>query len=125
MEGADYIMALILKRVTHPYECVRCCITKKLISYGEEYYWDPNDNFIVDFNYYYDRQMAMKMEAAQEKVNQAMSMLDYKQQMLEAERAFLEKTMFDREIYDPSKHGPLEDYLNKETGRDLNKGGGK
>jgi hypothetical protein len=54
-----------------------------------------------------------------------MSMLDYKQQMLEAERAFLEKTMFDREIYDPSKHGPLEDYLNKETGRDLNKGGGK
>ena len=125
MEGADYIMALILKRVTHPYECVRCCITRKLISYGEEYYWDPNDNFIVDFNYYYDRQMAMKMEAAQEKVNQAMSMLDYKQQMLEAERAFLEKTMFDREIYDPSKHGPLEDYLNKETGRDLNKGGGK
>ena len=125
MEGADYIMALILKRVTHPYECVRCCITKKLISYGEEYYWDPNDNFIVDFNYYYDRQMAMKMEAAQEKVNQAMSMLDYKQQMLEAERAFLEKTMFDREIYDPFKHGPLEDYLNKETGRDINKGGGK
>ena len=32
-------MALILKRVTHPYECVRCCVTKKLISYGEEYYW--------------------------------------------------------------------------------------
>ena len=118
-------MALILKRVTHPYECVRCCITRKLISYGEEYYWDPNDNFIVDFNYYYDRQMAMKMEAAQEKVNQAMSMLDYKQQMLEAERAFLEKTMFDREIYDPAKHGPLEDYLNKETGRNLDKGGGK
>lgn len=125
MEGADYIMALILKRVTHPYECVRCCITRKLISYGEEYYWDPNDNFIVDFNYYYDRQMAMKMEAAQEKVNKAMSMLDYKQQMLEAERAFLEKTMFDREIYDPAKHGPLEDYLNKETGRNLDKGGGK
>ena len=118
-------MALILKRVTHPYECVRCCITRKLISYGEEYCWDPNDNFIVDFNYYYDRQMAMKMEAAQEKVNQAMSMLDYKQQMLEAERAFLEKTMFDREIYDPAKHGPLEDYLNKETGRNLDKGGGK
>ena len=111
-KGADYFMALILKRVTHPYECVRCCITKKLISYGEEYYWDPNDNFIVDFNYYYDRQQAMKMEAAQEKVQKAMS-------MLEAERAFLEKTMFDREIYNPAKHGPLEDYLDKEKGGDL------
>ena len=42
-------MALILKRITNPYECVRCCITKKLISYGEEYYWDPIDNFVVDF----------------------------------------------------------------------------
>ena len=107
-------MALILKRVTHPYECVRCCITKKLISYGEEYYWDPNDNFIVDFNYYYDRQLAMKREAAQADVANAMHMLDYKQQMLDAERAFLEKTMFDREIYNPSKHGDLDTYLEKE-----------
>ena len=112
-------MALILKRVTHPYECVRCCITKKLISYGEEYYWDPHDNFIVDFNYYYDRQQAMKREAAMKDVEKAMSMLDYKQQMLEAERNFLEKTMFDREIYNPAKHGPLKDYLDKEKGGDI------
>ena len=118
-------MALILKRVTHPYECVRCCITKKLISYGEEYYWDPNDNFIVDFNYYYDRQLAMKREAAQEKVNQAMSMLSYKEQMLAAEREFLERTMFDRDIYDPNKHGPLEEYLAKERGENPNEGGDK
>jgi hypothetical protein len=68
--------------------------------------------------------MAMKREAAQEKVNKAMGMLDYKQQMLNAERDFLEKTMFDREIYDPSKHGPLEDYLARERG-DISKGGGK
>jgi hypothetical protein len=36
--------------------------------------------------------------------------------MLNAERDFLEKTMFDREIYDPAKHGPLEDYLAQERG---------
>lgn len=117
-------MALILKRVTHPYECVRCCVTKKLISYGEEYYWDPNDNFIVDFEYYYDRKMAMKKQEAMYKVDQAMGMLDYKQQMLEAERDFLEKTLFDREIYDPEKHGPLDDYLAKECG-EAPKGGDK
>ena len=57
-------MALILKRITNPYECVRCSVTKKLITYGEEYYWDPIDNFVVDFEYYYDRKLAMKREEA-------------------------------------------------------------
>lgn len=120
-------MALILKRITNPYECVRCSVTRKLISYGEEYYYDPNDNFIVDFNYYYDRKLAMKREEAQHKVNQAMGMFDYKQQLIAEERAFLEKTLFDREIYDPIKHGPLKEFLDKEMGKDLscNKGGDK
>ena len=117
-------MALILKRITHPYECVRCCVTKKLISYGEEYYWDPQDNFIVDFNYYYDRKMEIKRQEAMHKVNQAMGMLDYKQQLLEAERDFLEKTLFDREIYDPNVHGPLDEYLAMERGEQP-KGGDK
>lgn len=107
-------MALILKRITNPYECVRCCITKKLITYGEEYYWDPIDNFVVDFEYYYDRKLAMKREEAMWKINQATSGLAYKQQMLNAERDFLEKTLYDREIYDPVKHGNLLEYLAKE-----------
>ena len=62
-------MALILKRITNPYECVRCSVTKKLITYGEEYYWDPIDNFVVDFEYYYDRKLAMKREEAMWKIN--------------------------------------------------------
>lgn len=107
-------MALILKRITNPYECVRCSVTRKLITYGEEYYWDPIDNFIVDFEYYYDRKLAMKREEAMWKINQATSGLSYKQQMLAAERDFLEQTMYDREIYDPVKHGNLLEYLAKE-----------
>ena len=107
-------MALILKRITNPYECVRCSITRKLISYGEEYYWDPIDNFIVDFEYYYDRKLAMKREEAMWKVHQATNQLSYKEQMLSAERDFLEMTLFDREIYDPVKHGDLLEYLAKE-----------
>jgi hypothetical protein len=110
----DIHMALILKRITNPYECVRCSVTNKLISYGEEYYWDPIDNFIVDFEYYYDRKLAMKREEAMWKVHQATNLLSYKQQMLNAERDFLEQTMYDREIYDPVKHGNLLEYLAKE-----------
>ena len=67
--------------------------------------------------------MAMKKQEAMYKVQEAMGMLDYKQQMLEAERAFLEKTMFDREIYDPDKHGDLEKYLAKERGEVSDEGG--
>ena len=121
-------MALILKRITNPYECVRCSVTNKLISYGEEYYWDPIDNFIVDFEYYYDRKLAMKREEAMWKVHQATSLLSYKQQMLNAEIDFLEQTMYDREIYDPVKHGNLLEYLAKEQFGEpptFTKGGGR
>ena len=107
-------MALILKRITNPYECVRCSVTNKIISYGEEYYWDPIDNFVVDFNYYYDQKLAMKREEALYKVNQATSLLSYKQQLINAERDFLTKTLYDREIYDPNIHGSLNEYLAKE-----------
>jgi hypothetical protein len=53
-------------------------------------------------------------------------MLSYKQQMLNAERDFLEQTMFDREIYNPIKHGNLLEYLAKEQFGEppiINKGG--
>ena len=107
-------MALILKRITNPYECVRCCVTRKLITYGEEYYWDPIDNFIVDFEYYYDRKLAEQRQAAYNRINEATSLLDYKQQMLAAERDFLTRTLFDREVYDPRIHGPLKEYITNE-----------
>lgn len=121
-------MALILKRITWPYECVRCSVTGKLITYGEEYYWDPQDNFIVDFNYYYDLQLEQKRQAEMWKVYEASDMLSYKQQMLAAEREFLNKTLFDREIYDPKKHGELLEYLAKEQFGEpptFTKGGGR
>lgn len=108
-------MALILQRITHPYECIRCCVTKKLITYGEEYYWDPIDNFVVDFEYYYDRKLAMQREANMYKIQNAMNALSYKQQMINAERDFLEKTLFDREVYDPRIHGELNAYLEQEA----------
>ena len=48
------------------------------------------------------------------KIQNAMNALSYKQQMINAEREFLNKTLFDREIYDPKKHGELDKYLEQE-----------
>jgi hypothetical protein len=48
--------------------------------------------------------------------------------MLNAERDFLEQTLYDREIYDPVKHGNLLEYLAKEQFGEppiINKGGKK
>ena len=52
--------------------------------------------------------------------------VDLLQQMLAAERDFLEQTLYDREIYDPNKHGNLLEYLAKEQFGEppiINKGG--
>lgn len=39
-------MALHLKRITDPYFCCHCDITRKLITYGDYYYEDDEDGFI-------------------------------------------------------------------------------
>jgi hypothetical protein len=70
--------------------------------------------------------MMMKREEAMYKIRQATDPLSYKQQMIEAERSFLEQTLYDREIYDPAKHGNLLEYLAKEQFGEppiINKGG--
>ena len=91
-------MALVLKRITNPYECVRCHITRKIISYGEEYYEDDDDGLIVDFNYYYDLKLAKRREEAMPAVQQAMDRFGYQQALIQKQREFLNKTMFDRPL---------------------------
>lgn len=91
-------MALVLKRITSPYECVRCSITRKIISYGEEYYEDDEDGTIIDFNYYYDTKMAKKIEEAMPNVEASMDRFGYQQMLIQKQREYLQKTMFDRPI---------------------------
>lgn len=91
-------MALVLKRITDFNECVRCDITKKLISYGEEYYEDTEDGFIVDFEYYYDTVLKNKRDAAMPIYEAAMDRYSYQQQLIEQERQFLSKSLFSRQL---------------------------
>lgn len=94
-------MALMLKRVTNPYECVKCSITKKLISYGEEYLEDDIDGTIVDFNYYYDKKINKKRQEAYDTlVNDAMDRFAYRQSLIQKQRDFLDKTILDRPLVD-------------------------
>lgn len=89
-------MALILKRIINPYECVRCDITRKIISYGEEYYEDDEDGTIIDFEFYHDSKWAKKKEEGIAEFEKRIGEIDYRMQMAQRQRDFLRETMLDR-----------------------------
>lgn len=93
-------MALQLKRITWPYDCVKCDITRKLIAYGDFYYEDDEDGLIVDAEYYYQRKMQDKFEEAlmNPELNVPQDVMSYKTAMLQAERKFLDRGLLDRPV---------------------------
>lgn len=103
-------MALELKRITDPYYCVKCDITRKLLAYGDYYYEDTEDGLIVDANYYYDRKMMKKYEEAMmnPELNVGQDVISYKTMLRQKEREFLDRGLLDRPILGknyPSKEG--------------------
>lgn len=93
-------MALMLKRITNPYEAVKCSITKEWIMYPDYYYEDDQDGLIVSYDYYCEEKKRRKLEKAEKDVNLATSAVEYKVLLKEKEREFLEKTLFERPIFD-------------------------
>lgn len=93
-------MALHLKRITDPYFCCHCDITRKIIAYGDYYYEDDEDGFIVDYNYYYDKKMAEKTMQAMKnpEISHGLDSVSYHTMMRQAERAMLDRTLFEREL---------------------------
>lgn len=93
-------MALHLKRITDPYFCCHCDITRKLIAYGDYYYEDDVDGFIVDYNYYYDKKLAQQRAEAMQnpEIAHAHDSMSYHVMMRQAERAMLDRTLYEREL---------------------------
>ena len=91
---------LHLKRITDPYFACKCDITKKLIAYGDYYYEDDEDGFIVDYNYYYDRKKQQRMEQAlnNPEIAATFDSISYKTMMWEAERQMLDRSLFKRKL---------------------------
>lgn len=97
-------MALVLKRMIHPYEALKCHITGKILAWGDYYYEDDVDGLVVDFNYYYDTKQAMKQEQASYLIEEALTMKEYEIKMKEAEREFLHSTVFERPLRADNLH---------------------
>lgn len=94
-------MALHFKRITWPYEAIKCDITKKLLTYGDYYYEDDVDGLIVDATYYHTRKRAEKLQAAQDDLRNALNPEEYRLKMRQAEREYMEMTLMDRAVYNP------------------------
>lgn len=91
-------MALELKRITIPTECLKCHITGKIIAWGDYYYEDDVDGFVVDFKYYHDEKERRKLKEAEAQIERALTQEEYKQRMKQAEHEFLTATVFDRPL---------------------------
>lgn len=90
-------MALILCRITEPYECIRCDVPHyKLLAYGDEYFLDTTDGTIIDFQYAYDRKWAAKKEEGMRQAEKYLDNLSYLQSLHQAEAEYLDKTLLDR-----------------------------
>ena len=105
-------MALVLKRITWPYDAVKCDITRKLLAYGDYYYEDDEDGLIVDADYYYRRKMEEKYEKAYQnpELNVPQDAMSYRIAMLQAERRHLDRGLLDRPVAGkthPTKGGDL------------------
>ena len=107
-------MALILCRITDPYECIRCDVPYyKLLAYGDEYFLDTDDGAIIDFEYAHDRKKKKKREEGYAKAQQYMEGFDYISSLREAEREYMNKTLLDRkQWYEEDKDTWDIDYAN-------------
>lgn len=91
------LLALILCRITEPYECIRCDVPRyKLLAYGDEYFLDTTDGTIIDFNYAHDRKWAAKREEGIRKADKYLDDLSYISALHQAEAEYLEETLLDR-----------------------------
>lgn len=93
-------MALVLKRITWPYDCVKCDITRRLLSYGNYYYEDDEDGLIVDAEYYHQRKMANRYEEAMQnpELMSGADAMSYQAAMRAAERKYLDRGLLDRPV---------------------------
>ena len=93
-------MALVLKRITWPYDCVKCDITRKLLAYGDFYYEDDEDGLIVDAEYYFERKMQKEYEKAfkNPELYAGADAISYQTAMRQAERNLLDRGLLERPV---------------------------
>lgn len=90
---------LHLKQVTQPFAWERDHITGEYIKYGQFYYWDDDDNFVVSRKTYMKfKDMKKREEWDYSRLQNAASQHEYEQALKEQVREFQMETLLDRKV---------------------------
>ena len=90
---------LHLKQVTQPFTWERDHITGDYIKYGEFFYWDDDDNFVVSLKTYRKLKLAKKQAKWNySMLENAMSQREYEEAIKEQTRAFNTESLFQRKV---------------------------
>lgn len=90
---------LHLKQVTQPFAWERDHITGEYIKYGQFYYWDDDDNFVVSRKTYIKfKDMKKREEWDYSRLQNAASQYEYEQALKEQVREFQMETLLDRKV---------------------------
>lgn len=90
---------LHLKQVTQPFAWERDHITGEYIKYGQFYYWDDDDNFVVSRKTYMKfKDMKKREEWDYSRLQNAASQYEYEQALKEQVREFQMETLLDRKV---------------------------
>lgn len=93
---------LILKRMIHPYEVMKCKVSGEFIVYGDFYYEDDEDKNVVVKATVYKKMQQEARDAAFDYslLAKAQNQKEYKELVKRAERDYLRATILDRPIFD-------------------------
>lgn len=90
---------LHLKQVTQPFAWERDHITGDYIKYGEFYYWDDEDNFVVSLKTYRKfKEIKKREDWDYSRLQNAASQYEYEQALKEQVREFQMETLLDRKV---------------------------
>lgn len=90
---------LVLKRIQHFNEFLKCKVSQQVLMYGDFYYQDDEDGIIISHSYYHSElKKKQEEEFDYTKLNNATSEKEYTELLKQAERDFLNTTMFERKI---------------------------
>ena len=90
---------LILKRMTHFNEFMKCKASGKIMMYGDFYYEDTETGDVIDAKYYHN----MKVEEKKEKfdnsiLERAQNQKEYQDELRKAEEEYLTATMLSKYV---------------------------
>lgn len=90
---------LVLKRIIHQNEWIRCNVSGEIMTHGQYYYEDDEDGFIVDAFVYKEMKDAKKAEEFDYSIiENAASEREYREALRQYEREFKTSTLLDRKV---------------------------